>query len=77
MGTEIKGGDRHNRWGQTYDQISNPSGGGGGGWVGGLQVHNHATSWPNLQVRTCKNSIHIEFQVGPDCGKKSYRQTNE
>ena len=21
-GTDIKGGDRHNRWGQTYDQIS-------------------------------------------------------
>ena len=36
--------------------------------VGGLQVHNHATSWPNLQVRTCKNSIQIEFQVGPECG---------
>ena len=67
MGTDIKGGDRHD---------SNPSGGwvgggggGGGGGVGGLQVHNHATSWPNLQVRTCKNSIQIEFQVGPECGK--------
>ena len=36
--------------------------------MGGLQVHNHATSWPNLQVRTCKNSIQIEFQVGPECG---------
>ena len=40
-----------------------------GGWVGGgLQVHNHATSWPNLQDGTCKNSIEIEFQVGPECG---------
>ena len=39
---------------------------GGGG--GGLQVHNHATSWPNLQDGTCKNSIQIEFQVGPECG---------
>ena len=35
---------------------------------GGLQVHNHATSWPNLQDGTCKNSIQIEFQVGPECG---------
>ena len=23
----------------------------------GLQVHNHATSWPNLQDGSCKNSI--------------------
>ena len=37
---------------------------------GGLQVHNHATSWPNLQDGTCKNSIQFEFQVGPECGKK-------
>jgi len=22
VGTDIIGGDRHNRWGQTYDQIS-------------------------------------------------------
>ena len=34
-------------------------------WVGGLQVHNHATSWPNLQMRICKNSSLVEFQVGP------------
>ena len=41
----------------SCSQIScNPS---GGGWVGGggLQVHNHATSWPNLQDGTCKNLI--------------------
>ena len=43
-------------------------GGGGGGWVGGLQVHNHAPSGPNLQVRTCKNSSQVEFQVGPEYG---------
>ena len=35
---------------------------------GGLQVHNHATTWPNLQDGTSKNSIQIEFQVGPQCG---------
>ena len=35
---------------------------------GGLQVHNHATTWPNLQDGTCKNSIQFEFQVGPECG---------
>ena len=38
--------------------------------VVGLQVHNHATTWPNLQDGTCKNSIQIEFQVGPECGNK-------
>ena len=26
-------------------------------------------TWPNLQDGTCKNSIQIEFQVGPECGK--------
>ena len=36
---------------------------------GGLQVHNHATSWPSLQDGICKNSILVEFQVGPECGK--------
>ena len=36
--------------------------------MGGLQVHNHATLWPNLQEGTCKNSIWIEFQVGFECG---------
>ena len=36
--------------------------------VVGLQVHNHATTWPNLQDGTCKNSIQFEFQVGPECG---------
>ena len=35
---------------------------------GGLQVHNHATSWPNLQEGSCKNSSKAEFQVGPECG---------
>ena len=44
----------------------------GGG--GGLQVHNHATSWPNLQDGTCKNSIQIEFQVGPECGKNNEKK---
>ena len=34
--------------------------------MGGLQVHNHATSWPNLQDGTCKNLIQIEFQVVPE-----------
>ena len=34
-------------------------------WVGGSHLHNNATSWPNLQVRTCKNSSQVEFQVGP------------
>ena len=33
-----------------------------GGW---LHLHNHATSWPNLQMRICKNSSQVEFQVGP------------
>ena len=33
---------------------------------GGIQVHNHATSWPNLQERTCKNSSQVEFQAGPE-----------
>ena len=51
--------------------------GGGGGWVCGLQVHNLATSWPNLQVRTCKNSIQIEFQVGPECGKIEFSRTGK
>ena len=37
-----------------------------GGWVGGLQVHNHATSWPNLQNLA---RIQIVFQVGPEYGK--------
>ena len=41
----------------------------GGG--GGLQVHNHATLWPNLQDGTCKNSIEVDFQVGPECGEKA------
>ena len=36
-----------------------------GGWVGGSHLHNNATLWPNLQVRTCKNSSQVEFQVGP------------
>ena len=27
-------------------------------------IHNNATSWPNFQVRTCKNSIQVKFQVG-------------
>ena len=36
--------------------------------MGGLQVHNHAPSGPNLQVRTCKNSTQVEFQVGPEYG---------
>ena len=39
--------------------------------MGGLQVHNHATSWPNLQDGTCRDSIQIELQVGPEFGKKS------
>ena len=39
--------------------------------MGGLQVHNHATTWPNLQDGTCKNSIKIESQVGPECGKNT------
>ena len=52
---------------------SNPS---GGGWVGGLQGHNDATSWPNLKDGTCKNSIKIEFQVGPKCGNMSYISLN-
>ena len=28
-------------------------------------------TWPNLQDGTCKNSIQIEFQVGPECGKNN------
>ena len=28
-------------------------------WVGGLHVHNHATSWPNLQVETCKLELNL------------------
>ena len=79
VGTDIIGGNRHNWWGQIYlvgtgmigwdrltQKTSNPS----GGWVvgGGLQVHNHATLWPNLQVGTCKNSSQVEFQVRPECG---------
>ena len=39
-----------------------------GGWVGGIQVHNHDTFWPNLQERTCKHSNQVEFQVGPEYG---------
>ena len=35
------------------------------GWLGGSHLHNNATLWPNLQVRTCKNSSQVEFQVGP------------
>ena len=44
----------------------------GGG--GGLQVHNHAPSGPNLQVRTCKNSSQVEFQVGPEYGNNLFQQ---
>ena len=33
--------------------------------MGGLHIHNHATSWPNLQMRICKNLSRVEFQVGP------------
>ena len=40
---------------------------------GGLQVHNHATSWPNLQERTCKNSSQVEFQVGPKYDKSTLK----
>ena len=40
-----------------------------GGWVGGSHLHNNATLWPNLQVRTCKNSSQVEFQVGPSVAK--------
>ena len=47
----------------------------GGGGGGGLQVHNHATLWPNLQDGTCKNSIHMEFQVGPECGNYLFLQS--
>ena len=44
MGTDIIGGDRHNRWGQTYKVGTDIKGGDrhimslpklGGGWVGG------------------------------------------
>ena len=31
---------------------------------GGIQLHNYATLWPNLQERTCKNSSQVEFHVG-------------
>ena len=31
-----------------------------GGWVGGSHLHNNATLWPNLQVRTGKNSSQVE-----------------
>ena len=37
--------------------------------VGGSHLHNNATSWPNLQVRSCKNSSQVEFQVGPSVAK--------
>ena len=36
--------------------------------VGGLHIHNHATLWPNLQERTCKNSSQTELQVEPNFG---------
>ena len=39
---------------------------------GGLQVHNHATSWPNLQEGSCKNSSRAEFQVEPECGNNHF-----
>ena len=35
------------------------------GWVGGLQVHYHATSWPNLQELAW---IQIQFQVRLEYG---------
>ena len=36
-----------------------------GGWVSGLQVHNHDILWPNLQVGPCKNLSPVEFQEPP------------
>ena len=39
------------------------------GWVGGSHLHINATLWPNLQVRTCKNSSQVEFQVGSSVAK--------
>ena len=46
-----------------------------GGWVGGSHLHNNATLWPNLQVRTCKNSSQVEFQVGPSVAKTDQNRT--
>ena len=50
-----------------------------GGWLGGSHLHNDATLWPNLQVRTCKNSSQVKFQVGPSVAisqhNKSYPST--
>ena len=40
-----------------------------GGWS---HLHNNATLWPNLQVRTCKNSSQVEFQVGPSVEKLKF-----
>ena len=41
---------------------------GGGGWVVVYRYILMPLTWPNLQDGTCKNSIQIEFQVGPECG---------
>ena len=49
----------------------------GGEWVGGLQVHKHAPSWPNLQVRICKNSSQVEVQVGPEYGTNYTKHTKK
>ena len=52
-----------------------------GGWVSGWvgwwsHLHNNATLWPNLQVRTCQNSTQVEFQVAPSVAtRKSTRGT--
>ena len=42
-----------------------------GGWVGGNQVENHATSWSNLQY--CKISSRVEIpKLDPSVAKKKY-----
>ena len=52
--TQIHSDNFHTPKDHCSQFLSNPS---GGWWVGGgLQVHNHAPSGPNLEVMTCKNS---------------------
>ena len=33
-------------------------------------------TWPNLQDGTCKNSIQIEFQVGPECAIEVHQEAS-
>ena len=46
-----------------------------GGWLGGIQVHNHDTFWPNLQESTWKYSSQVESHVGLEYGNNYIHDT--